>query len=58
MLPRAKIEVSSISDADRAASPASPISSLVIPTWVTKTTEVSGGNATNRIMKSGRRRDD
>ena len=48
-MPRAKIEVSSISDADRAASPASPISSLVyrsryplaissvvIPTWVTE----------------------
>ena len=28
-LPRAKIEISYISDADRAASPASPISSLV-----------------------------
>ena len=48
-LPRAEIEVSSISDTDRAASPASPISSLVyrsrypraisslvIPTWVTE----------------------
>jgi hypothetical protein len=47
--PRAKIEVSSTSDANRAASPASPISSLVyrsrypraisslvIPTWVTE----------------------
>jgi hypothetical protein len=46
-LPRAKIELVSISDADHAASPASPISSLVyrsrypraisslvIPTWV------------------------
>jgi hypothetical protein len=33
-LPRAKIEVSSICDADRAASPASPISSLVkCPHW-------------------------
>ena len=30
-LPRAKIEVSSISDADHTASPASPISSLVYP---------------------------
>ena len=48
-MPKAKIEVSSISDADRAASPASPmsslvyksrypraISSLVIPTLVTE----------------------
>jgi hypothetical protein len=48
-LPRAKIEVLSISDADHAASPASSISSLVIksryplaisslviPTWVTE----------------------
>ena len=33
-LPMDKIEVSSISDADRAESPASPISSLVIPTWL------------------------
>ena len=33
-MPRAKIELLSISDADRAESPASAISSLVIPTWV------------------------
>ena len=33
---RAKIELIPISDADRAESPASPISSLVIPTWVTE----------------------
>ena len=34
--PRAKIEVSSMCDTDHAASPASLISSLVIPTWVTE----------------------
>ena len=57
---RAKIDLLSMSDADRAARPASPISSLVyrsrypsaisslvIPTWVTKTNKVSGGNAPN-----------
>ena len=54
-LPKAKIEVSSICDADRAASPASPISSvvyrsryphaissLVIPTWVIERQTVIG----------------
>ena len=47
-MPKAEIEVNSISDAGRAASPASPISlvyrsrypraisSLVVPTWVTE----------------------
>ena len=53
-LPRAKIEVIPISDADRAASPASPISlvyrsrypraisALVIPTWVIERRTVAG----------------